>query len=249
MEHCCAQFSLPQAEKRPIKKPPAGKKTTRRGRAARLNGVQPRAEDEREDSDGFEFKGWSFDSVRAPISGQPALVALGWRLSDPYAAAHGALAVNGDHPTPFCVHGASRSLKPCMCGSANVLGVPMHFPEALYLSNRLRLTHAQSVRAVAARGDMVARGFARVCDRPLASLRLVARASADTENAAGGWLEVRERRERGGRTMQLSAFAILSGGLSGGSVVRLSCGSVGGSVGAGRSRRSRLLAAVGECGG
>ena len=47
-------------------------------------------------------------------------------------------------PLPFCVHGATRSLKPCTCGSALVMGVRMHMPDAVFGDNVLQLRHAAS---------------------------------------------------------------------------------------------------------
>ena len=81
--------------------------------------------------------GWEFSSTSGPISGAPQLLALGRRLADPY--------VDGDaQMSPFCVHGATRSLKPCMCGSALVMGVRMHLPEAVFGDNSLVITHRES---------------------------------------------------------------------------------------------------------
>ena len=64
--------------------------------------------------------GWSFSCESSHISGNPGLLALSRELADPYVPA-GEAAVH-----PFCVHGSSRSLKPCMCGSALVMGINMH---------------------------------------------------------------------------------------------------------------------------
>ena len=81
--------------------------------------------------------GWAFSSHTAPISGFSELLCLGRRLADPYAA--------GDVQShPFCVHGASRSLKPCMCGSALVMGIRMHMPDAIWGANHVSLAHEAS---------------------------------------------------------------------------------------------------------
>ena len=85
----------------------------------------------------YETNGWTFSSTRRPISGAPALLALGRRLADPYSSGEAQV-------SPFCVHGATRSLKPCMCGSALVMGVRMHMPEAVFGANRLVLSHKES---------------------------------------------------------------------------------------------------------
>ena len=82
--------------------------------------------------------GWSFSAESSHISGNPGLLALSRELSDPYvpvveAAVH-----------PFCVHGSTRSLKPCMCGSALVMGVNMHLPEAVFGANHVTLKHLAS---------------------------------------------------------------------------------------------------------
>ena len=87
--------------------------------------------------DSFSASGWAFASASGPIDGTPQLLALGRRLSDPYSPGDAQI-------TPFCVHGATRSLKPCMCGSALVMGVRMHLPEAVFGGNRLVLTHIDS---------------------------------------------------------------------------------------------------------
>ena len=85
----------------------------------------------------MDVHGWSFESVCSSIDGQPELLSLSRRLADPYTP--------GEAQTlPFCVHGATRSLKPCMCGSALVLGVRMHLPEAVYGRNRLTIKHRAS---------------------------------------------------------------------------------------------------------
>jgi hypothetical protein len=89
--------------------------------------------------DRFAHAGWEFRSVSAPISGVHKLLALGRQLSSPYADNEGDGA-----PLPFCVHGATRSLKPCTCGSALVMGVRMHMPDAVFGDNVLQLRHAAS---------------------------------------------------------------------------------------------------------
>ena len=88
-------------------------------------------------TDGTEMRGWQFRSTMSSISGAPQLLALGRHLADPYSSGE-------SQQTPFCVHGASRSLKPCMCGSALVMGVRMHMPEAVFGANALVLTHRAS---------------------------------------------------------------------------------------------------------
>ena len=79
-----------------------------------------------------KHRGWSFEEGTGTISGNSGLLSLGRRLSNPYSA--------GD-TLPFCVHGATRSLKPCTCGSALVMGVRMHLPEAVFGSNHLTISH------------------------------------------------------------------------------------------------------------
>ena len=65
------------------------------------------------------------------------LLALARRLADPYTP--------GDTQSlPFCVHGATRSLKPCVCGSALVMGVRMHLPEKVFGGSWVELSHAPS---------------------------------------------------------------------------------------------------------
>lgn len=81
--------------------------------------------------------GWTFSASSGSIDGAPQLFSLGRRLADPYAPGDAQL-------LPFCVHGATRSLKPCMCGSALVMGVRMHLPEAVFGGNRLVVTHEAS---------------------------------------------------------------------------------------------------------
>ncbi|KAL1521447.1 hypothetical protein AB1Y20_021111 [Prymnesium parvum] len=82
--------------------------------------------------------GWAFRSHSSHISGNAALLSLSRELSDPYAPP-------GEPPThPFCVHGSTRSLKPCMCGSALVMGVNMHLPDAVFGANHLTLSHLAS---------------------------------------------------------------------------------------------------------
>ena len=84
----------------------------------------------------FSHAGWEFRSSSGPISGVHELLALSRVLADPYP---------GDgQPLPFCVHGATRSLKPCTCGSALVMGVRMHMPDAVFGDNVLQLRHAAS---------------------------------------------------------------------------------------------------------
>ena len=102
----------------------------------------------------FSSRGWSFKATSLPIDGAPALLALGRRLADPYSA--------GDAQTnPFCVHGATRSLKPCMCGSALVMGVRMHLPEAVFGSNRLVIEHEASGFRLAFTAEGALRCWAR----------------------------------------------------------------------------------------
>ena len=84
-----------------------------------------------------EFSGWSFSSNTSHISGKSGLLALSRRLSDPYTPGDG-------QSLPFCVQGSTRSLKPCTCGSALVMGLEMHIPEAVYGSNYLTIKHIQS---------------------------------------------------------------------------------------------------------
>ena len=57
--------------------------------------------------DSFSHAGWEFRSVSAPISGVHKLLALGRQLANPYDDSEG-----DGVPLPFCVHGATRSLKP-----------------------------------------------------------------------------------------------------------------------------------------
>ena len=89
--------------------------------------------------DSFSHAGWEFRSVSAPISGVHKLLALGRQLANPYDDSEG-----DGVPLPFCVHGATRSLKPCTCGSALVMGVRMHMPDAVFGDNVLQLRHAAS---------------------------------------------------------------------------------------------------------
>ena len=89
------------------------------------------------DTSEFAAEGWRFRSATGPISGASELLALARRLADPYTP--------GDTQSlPFCVHGATRSLKPCVCGSALVMGMRMHLPEAVFGSCSLTLTHEAS---------------------------------------------------------------------------------------------------------
>ena len=102
----------------------------------------------------YNLNGWEFCASKRPISGAHALLALGRRLADPYSA--------GDaQVSPFCVHGATRSLKPCMCGSALVMGVRMHLPEAVFGANRLVLSHQASGFTLAFTAEGALRAWAR----------------------------------------------------------------------------------------
>ena len=91
-----------------------------------MAGVRPHGNDR------FSHAGWEFRCVSAPISGVHKLLALGRQLASPYVDSEDAGA-----PLPFCVHGATRSLKPCTCGSALVMGVRMHMPDAVFGDNVL----------------------------------------------------------------------------------------------------------------
>lgn len=77
---------------------------------------------------------WTFEATLAPIAARHKLLALARRLADPYAPGDTA-------PYPYCVKGATRSLKPCTCGSALVMGVKMHLPDATFADNHLTITH------------------------------------------------------------------------------------------------------------
>ena len=85
----------------------------------------------------FSTNDWNFTSTSGPIDGIPRLVALSRRLADPYSSGEAQL-------RPFCVHGATRSLKPCLCGSALVMGINMHMPEAVFGQNLLRIENAKT---------------------------------------------------------------------------------------------------------
>ena len=98
--------------------------------------------------------GWRFSATTSTISGAPQLLALARHLADPFTP--GEAAVN-----PFCVHGATRSLRPCVCGSALVMGVRMHLPEATFGANRLTLEHAPSGIRIVFTADGALRSWAR----------------------------------------------------------------------------------------
>ena len=85
--------------------------------------------------------GWNFFSRDGPIDGIPRLVSLSRRLADPYSP-------DEQQNRPFCVHGATRSLKPCLCGSALVMGINMHMPEAVFGQNCLLITHQKTGRTL-----------------------------------------------------------------------------------------------------
>ncbi len=80
--------------------------------------------------------GWEFQCVQAPIFSTNQLFLLGRQLANPHS--------NTGDLIPFCVHGATRSLKPCTCGAALVMGVRMHMPESVFGDNLVELVHAQS---------------------------------------------------------------------------------------------------------
>ena len=80
--------------------------------------------------------GWEFRCVQAPIFSTNQLFLLGRQLANPHS--------NTGDLIPFCVHGATRSLKPCTCGAALVMGVRMHMPESVFGDNLVELVHAQS---------------------------------------------------------------------------------------------------------
>jgi hypothetical protein len=98
--------------------------------------------------------GWHFEASTLPISGAPQLLALARGLADPYAPGEAAV-------HPFCVHGATRSLKPCVCGSALVMGVKMHLPEATFGANKLMLTHEPSGFVLSFTAEGALRAWAR----------------------------------------------------------------------------------------
>ena len=98
--------------------------------------------------------GWHFEASTLPISGAPQLLALARGLADPYAPGEAAV-------HPFCVHGATRSLKPCVCGSALVMGVKMHLPEATFGANKLILTHEPSGFVLSFTAEGALRAWAR----------------------------------------------------------------------------------------
>ena len=101
----------------------------------------------------FSHAGWEFRTSSGPISGVHQLLALSRVLADPYP---------GDgQPLPFCVHGATRSLKPCTCGSALVMGVRMHLPEAVFGNNLIEVTHAASGATVSFRVEDALLSWAR----------------------------------------------------------------------------------------
>jgi len=113
-----------------------------------------RRPDEQQHND-FALNGWNFSYASAAISGLDSLLALSRRLADPYSPGEAQC-------RPFCVHGGvTRSLKPCACGSALVMGVPMHMPEAIFGSNHLTLTHAASGMAIRFSPEGALRSWAR----------------------------------------------------------------------------------------
>ena len=118
----------------------------------------------------FEENGWRFRACAGPISGAPALLAMARGLSDPFTPGEAAI-------SPFCVHGATRSLRPCVCGSALVMGVRMHLPEATFGANSLIIEHAQSGFALAFTADGALRSWAR--DSILTDRHMVRAAPAD----------------------------------------------------------------------
>ena len=106
------------------------------------------------DTSEFAAEGWRFRSATGPISGASELLALARRLADPYTP--------GDAQSlPFCVHGATHSLKPCVCGSALVMGVRMHLPEAVFGSCSLTLTHEASGLSITFSAEEALRCWAR----------------------------------------------------------------------------------------
>ena len=83
------------------------------------------------------ISGWRFEARTGGIDDPARLVALSRRLADPYT--------EGERQCrPFCVHGATRSLKPCLCGAALIMGVNCHMPEAVFGQNSLTVTHLES---------------------------------------------------------------------------------------------------------
>ena len=101
----------------------------------------------------YSYRGWRFRASTGPISGAPELLALGRRLTDPFSPGEESVA-------PFCVHGATRSLRPCVCGSALVMGVRMHLPEATFGANHLVLEHEASGIALGFTADGALRSWA-----------------------------------------------------------------------------------------
>jgi WD40 repeat protein len=79
--------------------------------------------------------GWRIEGSEGPILGLPGLLALSKKLGNPYQS---------EYPLAFCVPGSLGTLKPCSCGSALVMGVRMHLPEAVWGNNWVRLTHEAS---------------------------------------------------------------------------------------------------------